>query len=55
MRKEQTIQSEKYIYIMQDKKEKISNVREFREKPDLERAKTYLLKGALWNGGGICL
>ena len=26
-------------------------VREFKEKPDLETAKSYLAKGALWNGG----
>lgn len=52
---EPTYPSEKYGYIIPDNTEKISNVKEFREKPDLEKAKTYLLQGALWNGGGICL
>ncbi len=48
---EPTYPSEKYGYIIPDNTEKISNVKEFREKPDLEKAKTYLLQGALWNGG----
>lgn len=44
---EPTYPSEKYGYIMADG----SKVTEFKEKPDLETARSYLAQGALWNGG----
>lgn len=46
-----TYPSEKYGYIMPVSKEKVSKVREFKEKPDVENAKRYINQGALWNGG----
>ncbi len=48
---EPTYPSEKYGYIIPQDKAKISPVATFREKPDLETAKEYIRKGALWNGG----
>lgn len=48
---EPTYPSEKYGYIIPDSREQISTVSTFKEKPDLETAKTYLKQGALWNGG----
>ncbi|MCM1189637.1 MAG: sugar phosphate nucleotidyltransferase [bacterium] len=48
---EPTYPSEKYGYIIPADKERVSRVETFREKPDLETAKEYLRRGALWNGG----
>lgn len=49
---EPTYPSEKYGYIIPEKPEsKISRVKTFKEKPDLEAAKEYIKLGALWNGG----
>ena len=56
---EPTYPSEKYGYIMLAADqvnepalgEIFSKVSEFREKPDLETARSYLAQGALWNGG----
>ena len=48
---EPTYPSEKYGYIIPEKKEKVSRVKEFKEKPSISKAKEYLLQGALWNGG----
>ncbi|PWT26175.1 sugar phosphate nucleotidyltransferase [Butyrivibrio fibrisolvens] len=46
-----TYPSEKYGYIIPKEESLISEVKEFKEKPDLETAKTYLEQGALWNCG----
>lgn len=46
-----TYPSEKYGYILPYTKEKISLVKEFKEKPDLNTAKKYIEAGGLWNGG----
>lgn len=48
---EPTYPSEKYGYIIPTDRQRISGVLTFREKPDLETAKEYLRRGALWNGG----
>lgn len=48
---EPTYPSEKYGYIIPGDKEEVSPVVAFKEKPDLQKAKEYLRKGALWNGG----
>lgn len=48
---EPTYPSEKYGYIIPASGEKVSTVATFKEKPDVETAKEYLKKGALWNGG----
>lgn len=48
---EPTYPSEKYGYIIPDSKEQVSAVKEFKEKPDTETAKGYLVQGALWNAG----
>lgn len=48
---EPTYPSEKYGYIIPACGERVSGVKTFREKPDLETAKDYLRQGALWNGG----
>ena len=48
---EPTVPSKKYGYIIPDSKELVSNVKEFKEKPDRETAKKYMEKGALWNAG----
>jgi len=48
---EPTYPSEKYGYIIPESQEDVSAVKEFREKPDTETAKTYLKMGALWNAG----
>ena len=48
---EPTVPSKKYGYIIPDSKELVSNVKEFKEKPDRETAKKYIVKGALWNAG----
>jgi mannose-1-phosphate guanylyltransferase len=46
-----TYPSEKYGYIIPETKQKISKVKVFKEKPDIETAKNYIMQGALWNGG----
>ena len=46
-----TYPSEKYGYIIPENKNKISKVKMFKEKPDIENAKKYIAQGALWNGG----
>ncbi len=46
-----TYPSEKYGYIIPESTDRVSRVETFREKPDLETAKAYLKRGALWNGG----
>lgn len=46
-----TYPSEKYGYILPKTSENVSFVREFKEKPDTEKAKEYILQGALWNAG----
>ena len=48
---EPTYPSAKYGYIIPEDKGNISRVSVFKEKPDEETAKTYIAKGALWNGG----
>ena len=48
---EPTYPSEKYGYIIPAGKEGLSDVLEFKEKPDVETAKKYIEKGALWNAG----
>ncbi|MCF0129673.1 MAG: cupin domain-containing protein, partial [Pseudobutyrivibrio sp.] len=48
---EPTYPSEKYGYIMPKSKDSIAFVDSFREKPDVETAKEYISRGALWNGG----
>ena len=48
---EPTYPSEKYGYIIPADREKISSVKMFKEKPDVETAIGYLAEGALWNGG----
>lgn len=48
---EPTYPSEKYGYIIPGTAENVSIVKEFKEKPDKETAKTYLNQGALWNAG----
>ncbi len=48
---EPTYPSEKYGYIIPKDEEELSDVSEFKEKPDVETAKRYISTGALWNGG----
>ncbi|MBQ7926779.1 MAG: cupin domain-containing protein [Lachnospiraceae bacterium] len=48
---EPTYPSEKYGYIIPTSKEQVSSVATFKEKPDMETAKSYISRGALWNGG----
>lgn len=48
---EPTYPSAKYGYIIPEDTGDISRVSMFKEKPDVETAKTYIAKGALWNGG----
>ncbi|MCR5236120.1 MAG: cupin domain-containing protein [Lachnospiraceae bacterium] len=48
---EPTYPSEKYGYIIPKGKDELSDVSEFREKPDEDTAKKYIEDGALWNGG----
>ncbi len=43
--------SEKYGYIIPENGENVSEVSEFKEKPDTETAKTYIKSHALWNAG----
>ena len=48
---EPTYPSEKYGYIIPTTKDNTSEVSTFKEKPDVETAKSYISQGALWNGG----
>lgn len=48
---EPTYPSEKYGYIIPENKENVSPVSTFKEKPDVETARSYISQGALWNGG----
>ena len=48
---EPTYPSEKYGYIIPEGSDKVSMVREFKEKPNVEIAKKYLDQSALWNAG----
>lgn len=48
---EPTYPSEKYGYIIPASDENVSKVKEFKEKPDVETAKKYLIQNALWNAG----
>lgn len=48
---EPTYPSEKYGYIIPERKNLISSVLTFKEKPDAKKAEEYISKGALWNGG----
>lgn len=48
---EPTYPSDKYGYIMPETSEEVSAVKEFKEKPNTETAKTYLAQGAVWNAG----
>lgn len=43
--------SEKYGYIIPESGDAVSKVKEFKEKPDVETAKKYINKNALWNAG----
>lgn len=43
--------SEKYGYIIPRTDERVSNVSEFKEKPDRTTAQKYIKEGALWNAG----
>lgn len=51
MGSEPTYPSEKYGYIIPENYNRVSRVKEFREKPDTETAKEYLKQRALWNAG----
>lgn len=48
---EPTYPSEKYGYIMPLNGEKVSKVKEFKEKPDRATAEKYIEQNALWNAG----
>lgn len=48
---EPTYPSEKYGYIIPKTKDQVSEVTTFKEKPDVETAKSYIAQGALWNSG----
>lgn len=48
---EPTYPSAKYGYIIPKTKDKVTEVAEFKEKPDEETAAKYIEKGALWNSG----
>lgn len=48
---EPTYPSEKYGYIIPKTADKVSSVDTFKEKPNVETARKYIEKGALWNGG----
>lgn len=48
---EPTYPSEKYGYIIPVGKDRVSSVKEFKEKPTEEIAKGYIAQGALWNAG----
>ncbi len=46
-----TYPSGKYGYIIPESGDNISKVKEFKEKPDTERAKEYIAQSSLWNAG----
>ena len=46
-----TYPSEKYGYIIPASNEKVSDVVEFKEKPNRQTAEKYIQAGGLWNGG----
>lgn len=46
-----TYPSEKYGYIIPESKDELSQVKEFKEKPDKVTAQKYLDQGAVWNAG----
>jgi len=48
---EPTYPSEKYGYMIPVTSDRVSRVKAFREKPDMETAREYIAQGALWNGG----
>lgn len=48
---EPTYPSAKYGYIIPESKEETSRVSVFKEKPTEDKAREYIAKGALWNGG----
>lgn len=48
---EPSFPSDKYGYIIPSNNRQISNVIEFKEKPNTNKACEYIKKGALWNGG----
>lgn len=48
---EPTYPSEKYGYIIPADKDAVSQVKTFKEKPDVKTAEQYISQGALWNGG----
>jgi mannose-1-phosphate guanylyltransferase len=48
---EPTVPSDKYGYIIPETGEKVSRVREFKEKPDRDTAQKYIEQNALWNAG----
>jgi len=48
---EPTYPSEKYGYIIPATADQTSKVAAFKEKPDVETAKEYISRGALWNAG----
>lgn len=48
---EPTVPSKKYGYIIPERKDSVSKVKEFKEKLDKETAKLYISQGALWNAG----
>lgn len=48
---EPNVPSDKYGYIIPKETSIVSAVSEFKEKPDVETAKGYIAKGALWNAG----
>lgn len=50
---EPTYASERYGYIIPKTTDKISRVKEFKEKPDKVTAENYLAQGALWNAGAF--
>lgn len=48
---EPTYPSEKYGYILPVAEDNVSLVKEFKEKPNTEKAAQYISQGALWNAG----
>lgn len=48
---EPTYPSEKYGYIIPQSRDRVSDVKEFKEKPTETVAKEYIKQGALWNAG----
>ncbi len=46
-----TYPSEKYGYIIPESVDAVSRVREFKEKPDIRTAESYIAQNALWNAG----